>query len=160
MAINPNGMNKRGGPNNAGMQQNAQGQGKNSHFDPITSLTQMSNLLTPTNNVAGSINGQPPSGVFMQGGRNNAFINSPHGMHGMGNELNPQQQQQQHHMQQQQVPHHMQQQDCAMPGMAGSPMECGGIGGMNAGQFPPMHNQMNPHVGGNMQGMYFFCFQI
>lgn len=157
MPMNPNGMNKRGAPpNNAGMPQNAaQGQGKNSHFDPITSLTQMSNLLT--NNVAGSMNGQAPPGGYLQGNRNNNFMNSPHGMHGMGNEMTqqqPAQQQQPHHMQQQQPPHLMQQQqDCAMPGMPVSPMECGGMGGMNPNQFPgPMHNQMIP---GGMR--VYFC---
>lgn len=56
-----------------------------------------------------------------------------------------------HHMQQQQPLHHMQQQDCSMPGMAGSPMDCGVMGGMNPAQFPgPMHNQMNPHTGENI----------
>lgn len=159
MPLNPN-VNKRGAQPNTGIQQGSgQGQVKNMQFDPITSLTQMSNQLT--NNTGGFINGQPPPGVFMPGNRNSCFMNSPHRMHGMGNEMNqpqqPQQPQQQqpHHMQQQPPQHHMQpQQDCSIPGMAGSPMECAGMGGMNPAQFPgPIHNQMNPHSGPNMPGI-------
>lgn len=75
-------VNKRGAQPNTGIQQGqGQGQGKNVHFDPITSLTQMSNLLT--NNSGGFINGQPSPGVFMPGSRNIGFMNSPHRIHGM-----------------------------------------------------------------------------
>lgn len=149
-------MNKPGAPANPGLQQGGQGHPKSAAFDPISSLTQMSNLLT--NSVASSINGQPPPGVFLPGGRNSGFINNQHAMHGMGNEMS---QQQQHHMQQQQAQqHHMQQQqECSIPGISGNAMECGPMGGMNAGQFPgPMHNQMNPHGAGGMPGRKIYTY--